>query len=82
MLLLSVEDKTGIAAAVRRIRRRITRELPADAERDGMLRMAGCASMVMEVIDLFDRPQPKAWIATSMPQSAWKKVRKSGSPFT
>ncbi|PHY08993.1 MAG: hypothetical protein CK533_12805 [Acidobacterium sp.] len=65
MLLLGVADKTGIAAAVRRIRRRITHELSDDAERDAMLRMAGCATIVMEVIDLFNRPQPKVTVGGS-----------------
>ena len=62
MLTVPVTDKSAIAAAVRRGRRQTVRALQAGEEAAGLLRMASGGAMVMEVIDLFDRPQPKVTV--------------------
>lgn len=62
MLLLAVADKTHMAAAVRRGRRQAARALEPGAKPDGLIRMASGGAIVMAVIDLFDRPQPKVTV--------------------
>lgn len=62
MLTVPVADKTAVAAAVRRGRRQTFRALQAGDEPAGLLRMASGGAMVMEVVDLFDRPQPTVTI--------------------
>ncbi|MDP2320177.1 MAG: SEC-C domain-containing protein [Acidobacteriota bacterium] len=58
MLTVPVADKTAMAAAVRRGRRQTFRALRAGEEPAALLRMASGGAIVMEVVDLFDRPQP------------------------
>jgi len=58
MLTVPVADKTAVAAAVRRGRRQTFRALQAGEEPAALLRMATGGAIVMEVVDLFDRPQP------------------------
>jgi hypothetical protein len=60
-LLLKVEDKAALAAAVRRARRGVPRR-HVGPERDRVLRMVSGAAIVAEVIDLFDRPQPRVTV--------------------
>jgi hypothetical protein len=58
MITVPVADKTAIAAAIRRGRRQTFRALQAGEEPAALLRMASGGAIVMEVVDLFDRPQP------------------------
>lgn len=60
-LLLKVADKAPFAATVRRARRGVPRRY-AGPERDRVLRMVSGAAIVAEVIELFDRPQPRVTV--------------------